>query len=278
MLHQLDSGSYFGETKHLYGCGGLTVAETVYPQGCVIPPHEHCNSFFCFVLEGVGTRSWPGRAGAERPMALTLFPSGHAHANCWCQAGRVLHVEFAPPWLERLRGLKQVLHRPADFERGAPTWLAHRIAGECRTPDSVSPLMIDALALELLAECTRAGDKNPAAGSKQWLMKAHAILRERFADNLSLVEIADSVGVSADHLARAFRKRFGTTVGSYVRRLRVEFVCEQLAASDRPLAELAIAAGFTDQSHLTRVFGRQMSMTPAAFRAAQHRGRWRTKK
>ncbi len=121
MPNKLEPGSYFGTTELVCALDGLTLAETTYPAGLVIPKHEHANAFFCLVVDGVGTRSWRGRAGAERPMALTLFPAGVDHANPWGDAGgRVLHVEFARPWLERLRGRTTVLDRPADFERGRP--------------------------------------------------------------------------------------------------------------------------------------------------------------
>lgn len=277
MRPQLEPGSYYGRTRHLYDVDGLSVAETTYPAGLDIPPHEHSNAFFCFVMEGSGTRSWPGRCGEERPMALTLFPSAHAHANCWHQAGgRVLHVEFAEPWLARLRGRTPLLGRPGDFERGPPVWLARRIAAECADQDDVSPLVLEGLALELLAECSRADGPAQSTRSPRWLAAGRALLQERFARPLSLAAIAESIGVSADHLARAFRRHHGYTVGEFVRRLRVEFACRRLADSDDPLAEVAIAAGFTDQSHFTRVFRRHMRMTPAVFRLLHARSRSRT--
>jgi AraC family transcriptional regulator len=73
-------------------------------------------------------------------------------------------------------------------------------------------------------------------------------------------------------LARAFRRSFGCTVGEYLRRLRIERATEQLAGGDTPLAEIALAAGFADQSHFSNVFRRRTGMSPSAFRRAA-RGR-----
>jgi AraC family transcriptional regulator len=72
--------------------------------------------------------------------------------------------------------------------------------------------------------------------------------------------------VHSVHLARQFKRTFGWTVGDYVRRLRVEFVCQQLETG-KPLAELALRAGFSDQSHLTRIFKRFTGQTPGEYRA-----------
>jgi AraC-like DNA-binding protein len=49
----------------------------------------------------------------------------------------------------------------------------------------------------------------------------------------------------------------------------VEFVIERLDAGDDSLADLAISAGFSDQSHLTRIFKQQTGNTPARYRSAR---------
>jgi AraC family transcriptional regulator len=252
----------------------LTLAETVYPAGLVIPPHEHANAFFCFVVEGRATRSWCGRAGGERPMALTVFPAGVAHGNCWGDSGgRVLHVEFTRPWLERLRGRTTLLDRPADYERGRPVWLARRLVEEWRGRDDVAPLAAEGLVLELLAECARSRAEGPPGRRPGWLGRVDELLHARFAQTLSLQEIAAAVRVSADHLARTFRRCHGRSVGEYVRELRVEFACRRLAESETPLAQIALDAGFADQSHFTKTFRRHMGITPLAFRKLHRRRR-----
>ena len=68
------------------------------------------------------------------------------------------------------------------------------------------------------------------------------------------------------HLARVFRRHRGESVGAYVRRLKVQRVFEQLAEGERSLAEIAFDAGFTDQSHLTRVVGKVTGQPPGALR------------
>jgi AraC-like DNA-binding protein len=264
---KLESGSYFGSTRHLYGGTGLSVAETIFEGECDLPPHEHENPFFCLVLNGMGTRSWQGKLGAEAPMALTVFPAEVPHANHWYgDGGQVLHVEFSRAWLERLRGAARILERPADFGHGAPVWLARRLLEEARTQDDASPLIMEGLALELLGECSRAPAAASAAGAPRWLAKARTLMQERHGERLSLETIAEYCAVSSDHLARAFRRHYGTTVGDHLRSLRIDAACRALAETERSLAEIALAAGFTDQSHFGRVFQRHMRMPPGAFR------------
>src|SRR5438309_377932 len=80
--------------------------------------------------------------------------------------------------------------------------------------------------------------------------------------------VSEAVGVHAVHLAREFRKHYGCTAGDYVRQLRIEYAFREIGRSGSSLAEIASAAGFSDQSHFSKVFRRFTGMTPANYRAA----------
>lgn len=284
MLKVLEPGDYFGNTVPRYTGAGLAIAETNFVADLVIPRHEHVNAFFCYVLGGRGTRAWPGRAageGGEAPMSLTFFPAAMPHQNCWYGAGgRVMHVEFDSAWLERLRDRTAVLHRAADFSGGAPMSVMRRLVHECAVHDCATPLAIEGLVLELLAACERssidASIRTSGNGAHRWLERAEAILREHCCEPLSLADIAAECHVSADHLARAFRKRYGCTIGARLRALRLEFAREQLERADMPIAAVAEAAGFADQSHFTRLFRRTFGLTPGAYRSLGDAGRLRS--
>jgi len=68
------------------------------------------------------------------------------------------------------------------------------------------------------------------------------------------------------HLARVFRAREGCSIGEFARRCRIEWAASQLATTSASLSTLAHAAGFCDQSHFTRVFARQLGMSPGRYR------------
>jgi AraC family transcriptional regulator len=73
------------------------------------------------------------------------------------------------------------------------------------------------------------------------------------------------------HLARAFRKYFGYSIGEYVRRRRVLFACEHIAAGE-PLSQVAIDAGFANQPHLSRTFKAITGISPGEFRREKCKG------
>ncbi len=66
--------------------------------------------------------------------------------------------------------------------------------------------------------------------------------------------------------AQAASLEHGCSVGEYVRRRRLEYVRRKLVDLELPLAQIAIDAGFADQSHLTRIFKRFTGMTPGRYR------------
>jgi AraC-like DNA-binding protein len=84
---------------------------------------------------------------------------------------------------------------------------------------------------------------------------------------VSIAELAALTGVSGFQLLRAFRRETGTTPHAYFVQKRVSAARRLLAIGETP-AQAAAAAGFSDQSHMTRAFLRYVGITPARYRAA----------
>ena len=95
-------------------------------------------------------------------------------------------------------------------------------------------------------------------------MRRH--LESDLTRTVRLDELARHAGLSKFHLLRQFKLRTGLTPGQYRTQLRVERAKRLLAAGEPP-GGVAVACGFTDQSHLTRHFGRLVGIGPAAFAA-----------
>ncbi len=101
--------------------------------------------------------------------------------------------------------------------------------------------------------------------------RAQAKLLKTFVDEhleqaLTLETLAGVVRLSAFHFARKFRETFGCPPYAYVMRRRIERAAGQLANPAIPLKVVAAECGFSDQSHMTRLFRRATGVTPAEFR------------
>jgi AraC family transcriptional regulator len=267
MVKKLPSGSFFGRTDRQHRVGEIVVLDSVYPSDSPIPPHEHASSFFDFVIEGCCEEVVGGRSRARRRSSLAFHPAGERHSSHWHgRESRCFHIEIPAAILERVREYSSVLENPAVLAGGTPVWLATRLYNEFRQMDEASPLAIEGLTLELVAVSHRPARRGMGCTSPRWMKSVQDLLAERFPERLSMATVADSVGVHPAHLARVFRRLHGHTVGEHVRRLRVEFACLCLRTSSTALVEIALAAGFADQSHFSRAFKRQMGLSPAEFR------------
>jgi len=248
---------------------GLNISETRYLAGLRMPAHQHGPAAFSFVLEGGYTETLGARERECKPLTSIFHPQCESHSVVFHQSDvRIFRVEFGDVWRGRMQDYLPAFDEPAESSGGLLAFLAMRLYGEIGRRDQWSALAIDGLTLEIVAELGRMADRLKRPLKLHWVEEVREILSSRFTETPSLAELAKSVGVHPVHLAREFRKRFGCATGDYVRRLRIEQACAALAASDAPITEIALAAGFYDQSHFSNTFKKITGMTPAAWRAA----------
>jgi AraC family transcriptional regulator len=102
-------------------------------------------------------------------------------------------------------------------------------------------------------------------------------LTEFIEDNLDrpicLEDLAAVVNVSRFHFSRLFKRTIGVTAISFVEQCRISRAKALIIDTTLPLAEIALATGFADQSHFTRRFQRHVGCTPAVFAREQARRR-----
>jgi len=242
--------------------GWVSLRETLHPAGFRIAPHSHENATINFLLDGefeeaVGGRSWQAR----RALVLAK-PPGERHANRYGGAGaRCLLVEIAAPGPF---GRSALFERPIAFESDLAIAAGLGLARELRVSDPATPLVAEGILFELLASLevrVRRRTKRPP-----WLDRAVALIEDRLFEPLRIGEIAREAGVHPVHLAREFRRHLSVSPGELVRLHRLAWARDRLRRSNLPVAGIAAAAGFSDQSHLTRLFRARYGISPAAYR------------
>jgi AraC family transcriptional regulator len=260
---QLRSGQFYGNTVRTRTFSGFVLADTAYRPGMRIASHVHQRPYVSFLLRGSYTERYRNRTRRCEFGTVLVHPAGEMHADQFDQnGGRVLSLEmpseYCGPSPRRL-----VADDAAEMYEVAN--LMSRLGWELAF-GNVCSIAIEAIAFELAGIVERAFV--PARQAPRWLDEAVAMLQERFYEPLSLEQIAAAIGVHPVHLARTFRAVCHCTVGDYLRYVRVAFASRKLAASSMPIVEIAHGSGFSDQSHLCRVFKRQTGMTPSQFRFA----------
>jgi AraC family transcriptional regulator len=268
---KLSNGHYYGQVVKRGELTGLILTETLYPPRAVVPSHSHNSAYFCVVLDGAYSEAYEHHSRECRAMTLAFHPPEETHSERFHnQTVRSFNVEIEPWYMRRVRQYCSILDTPAAFQGGSMAWLGIRLYSEFKVGDNVSPLAMEGLALEIIATGSRSWTHTASGGQSPWMRKAMELLEARFTESLTIGEIAAAVDVHPVHLAREFRKHHQCTIGDFIRRMRVEFACEQIQKHDRPLSEISAMAGFFDQSHFSRTFKALTGMTPGEFRTACH--------
>jgi len=156
------------------------------------------------------------------------------------------------------------------FELHDPVLADPRIAARVsRLLSAASDSGSEALLLALVADVLRRQEGQVLdTRSFATIAAARARIDDDPAMPVSLAELARLAGLTRFQVLRAFARETGLTPHAYQVQRRID-LARRLMAGNMPLAEAALAAGFADQAHMTRVFTRKYGLTPAAYRAAR---------
>ena len=104
-------------------------------------------------------------------------------------------------------------------------------------------------------------------GLARWQIElALRLLLSDSSSSLSIKQIAAHCGLSRSYFERAFKTSLGTPPHRWLVRQRIQRAGEKLEQTNDSVSSIALSCGFTDQSHLTRVFGAAVGSSPAAWR------------
>jgi AraC family transcriptional regulator len=260
----LDRGEFFGNVVAFAQWEPFRISETRYARGAFLPWHRHEESYLTFVLAGGYRERSSGRTRACGARTLVLHPAGDTHEDDFAERPtRCLNVVLDASFTSRLGDAADPLHRGDVVDTPEASAISARLAAEVRRADSASGMIVEGLLLELFGVLSRRGAEDGDA--PPWLAEAHSIVQRRCCEKLALADVAAAVGVHPVHLARAFRSRYGVSVGERIRELRLQSAREQLDQGVG-LATVAVQAGFTDQSHFTKAFTRAHGVGPGEYR------------
>jgi AraC-like DNA-binding protein len=232
--------------------------------------HRHDTYAIGVTEAGVQVFDYRGRVERSRPGEVVVLHPDEAHDG---RAGggdgfgyRIVYVEPAriAAAVRAIRGhaaplpfVREPVSRSSTLARAVTA--AFRVAPE--------PLALDALVLRLAEGLVEGDPDSQPVGAPRLdqaaLDRARAFLDGRRAIVRS-TELESVTGLSRYELARQFRVRYGTSPYRYSLMRRLDFARGRLRGGT-PLADLALAAGFADQAHFTRMFKAAYGLTPARY-------------
>lgn len=266
MSVRLQNGSFYGRAGAPVRLEDVVLAETSYGDGFVVPLHAHAHPFFCLLLEGSMVEHFEKRRRTLHRRAAFFHPAEADHAESFeSGSARLFNIQFGGDWLRAMAQVDVTL--PAEhipLPDGRVPWLAAQIHDEFR--GGRERLVVEGLLLAMVGVIVQREAGRERSGAPPWMSQVVERLQAGDAHDVGLAELARLAQVHPSYLARTFRTLHGCTIGQYTRTLRVRRASEMLRSSRLPLSQVALACGFADQSHFTRVFRRVIGVTPAAYR------------
>ncbi|HTI09056.1 MAG TPA: AraC family transcriptional regulator [Puia sp.] len=258
------TGQFYGETNEIISLDGITLTDTEYSQERV-PWHFHENNYFTFILQG-GMTEANKKETYECCAGDLLFHNWQdAHYNI--ASGRFtrgFHVELGSKWFESFDLVSNVTEGSIDITSPRVKTLMYKVLQEMKLTGAGSQLGIDALLVEifgLLGKMKGAGDRK----KPQWVGRIKEMLHESQEDH-SLGGLATSLNVHPVHLSREFSRYFDTTLGEYIRTIKVQRALALLPNRELSLTDISFECGFADQSHFIRSFRSTYHVTPLFYR------------
>ncbi len=236
------------------------------------PRHSHAQ-YGVGVIHSGAQKSYSGRGMVEAGPGDTITVNpGEVHDGTPIgDTGRSWSMLYFEPALiqeaaddiaEGRRGTCE-FHHPAMTDAMTARVFLSLFSAMTRSEGGSAAIRREELLLSLLAGVAGEGKgrSRPVPASIGW---ARALIDDAPAMPVTLAELARESGLSRFQVVRGFARATGLTPHAYLMQRRID-LARSLIAGGMPLAEAAVASGFADQSHMTRLFVRNFGISPGAY-------------
>ncbi len=260
------AGHFAGETAS-WKIADAIVSEVRHPVGKSVPPHRHEAAYFSLLLEGTYAEWGADFNIVYEPYTVAFHAARTLHEDRMGAGGRFFSVELLSRWIAVIDELGGARAHVFEMHGGDAIWLLLRLYREFLARDAGGEPAVEGLLFELCGHVAKRSVEETE--EPRWLADIDASVQQRYREPVDVQALATGVHVHPSHLCRAYRRFRGRTISDAVLGMRVQHVCRSLIESDDSLTAIALEAGFTDQSHMTRIFKRITGHSPGAHRRGE---------
>jgi AraC-like DNA-binding protein len=258
----------------IFRCGIPGIEAVQFDTSHVFPRHTH-EQFGIGAIDRGGNKSLSGRGMVEAgPGDIITVNPGEVHDGApMGDAGRAWRILYFDPSL-----IAETLHDMRDGKTVAYEFI-HPVVSDARLSSRLRKLFsiltegdkqetdLERQELLLMLLPRLVNERGERASIPKAVFLAKALIDDDPAASITLSGLAVASGLSRFQVVRAFVKATGLTPHAYLTQCRID-LARRLIRDGTRLAEAALASGFADQSHMTRVFVRRYGISPRAYAGA----------
>jgi AraC-like DNA-binding protein len=270
-----DRAAFWRNPRH----DGLECLAATYFTHC-FPLHTHDTYVVGFVSAGCNVYGQRGARIYSGPGDICLINPGEVHDGGALEGAFSYRMTYPSAAL-----MKEIAEDVTGKKASGPPAFAPTLARDADVLDlfrtahermeaeaeavGADECLVAAYGLMLLRHADLSAPAERIGAEPRRIARVRAYLDDRFAEPADLKRLAALAGLSRFQLLRAFRRETGMTPHVYLTDRRVR-AARRLLASGQEVADVALACGFADQSHLTRAFKARAGLTPGRFREARN--------
>lgn len=259
-MNQLKIGEFFGTHYQRSTFENIVLTDTEYTHNKV-DWHCHENPYFTYLLEGKLFESNKKQSYYLEPGSLLFHNWQDAHYNIKPpEFTRGFHIELNENWFLNYDIQVKDFEGSINIKNPLTKNLMNKVFIESKINDNYSNLSIEALLIDVfgtIKETQKISFKKP-----DWVNRLQELLTEEQTD-YSLNYLSVILGIHPIHLSREFNRYFGTSLGDYIRLLKVNKAFYLIASNKISMTEICYQCGFYDQSHFISSFKRIYNTTPS---------------
>ena len=264
------------------GWDGIALESFADIPSVAIPDHEHPTHFLNLLTHGSIKAQWTmeGRVRSEQntPGTIYMLPAGTRDRVNWSGTSTRIVLVMEPRFLAR--SLEKTAH--LDNVELKTHWNLHdrhiqslilALHADLEDGSPAGPVYGESLGLALghylIRRYSVRTDKSPECRGGMPTARLNRVfdfINQNSAQDIHLQELADIAGMSPHYFCELFKASTGLTAYQYILRRRIERAKQYLNDPKFGIASAGEAAGFSDQSHFTKVFRRMVGVTPLKFR------------
>ena len=256
LLIMLRAGEFLGRPVRTHDSDGLTLTLYEYAASCRLPLHGHENAYLSFPLAGQYEERTANLTRTCVAGHALFHPTGETHGDVFgCAGATIFSIEMSGAWLDRLRDTGFAASARSELSPAVFARVGRVLRRFLRRENA------DGEVVDLIASLP----PSQRSLSPPWLERVRQSLHDCVVQP-PLASLSRIAGVHEVHLARTFRSAYGCSIGEYFRTIRLCRALALIRNPDRALADVALACGYSDQSHLCRDVRRATGASPMQLR------------